>query len=191
MAKNVDRRYKQASHAGAASAKNETLRRESAARSGGRQRVSGKSSSRSSRTLGVSSHANEKSADQNASGKLNRVTRDRGLNSNKIYMGVGAGGVVLLLLGLMFMHFGKGKNTNETKPSEASLSELTDNASSSEWNKRAQLKESRGDRLGAADDYGKAGDAAEREGSSAQATKYNMHAYQLRKFTPLDMGGRH
>jgi hypothetical protein len=57
------------------------------------------------------------------------------------------------------------------------------------WARRAEEKEARGDRLGAADDYERAGVAAQREGNSKMGETYTMHAYQLRKFTPLNMSG--
>lgn len=107
----------------------------------------------------------------------------RGGDSNMMMIGLGVGAVVLLLMIVLIAGGGGGDKAKDATKKAAPTIENPGNPS--EFAARAKQKEDRGDRLGAADDYQR---AAEASGNSEMATQYNMHAYQLRKFTTLNMG---
>jgi hypothetical protein len=103
-----------------------------------------------------------------------------GKNSNMMMIGGGIAGVVLLII----IAICAGGSSDKKAPVQKAATTTENPVSASEFAARAKQKEDRGDRLGAADDYQRAAEAC---GSSDMATQYNMHAYQLRKFTTLNV----
>jgi hypothetical protein len=105
--------------------------------------------------------------------------KGRGDNMNMMLIGAGVVGIVLLVI--CVAAFGGGGGKKETKkqvPTEVI------GQSSSELARHAAELEARGDKQGAADYYTRAAEACT---NNEQAQQYNMHAYQIRKFTTLDM----
>jgi hypothetical protein len=101
-----------------------------------------------------------------------------GGNNNTMMIGLGVAGLVLVIICIAAL---SGNKAPDPKKAPV-VNEVLTNAS--EYAEKARKLEASGDRLGAAEYYGKAAEAA---GSDDAAQRYNMHAYELRKFTTLNM----
>ena len=145
------------------------------------------SSRKSSRTMKPAKKGSN-SAKSNRSEREDRNEKGRGSkgrsgagNNNTMMIGLGVAGLALLVIIIACM----GGSPKPTAAKVNSAPEVL--TSSSEYAEKAHQLEAAGDRLGAADMYGKAADAADAAGSNEAAQRYNMQAYSLRKFTHLDM----
>ena len=119
--------------------------------------------------------------DRNDKSERGRGGKGRGSanNNNTMMIGLGVAGVILLVI--IVACLGGGNAATKAKAVNSTPEVLT---SASEYAEKGRQLEAAGDRLGAADMFGRAAEAA---GSDDAAQKYNMHAYELRKFTTLNM----
>ena len=131
----------------------------------------------------VGGGAKSKSARNDKSERGEREERGRGKrggdNMNMMLIGAGVVGVVLLVI--CVAAFGGSKKPEALKqgPPPAEIGQ-----NSSELARHAADLEAKGDKQGAADYYTRAAEACS---NNEQAQQYNMHAYQIRKFTVLPM----
>lgn len=140
-------------------------------------------SRQSVRSSGRSKGKEEDSSDRSS---RSRAAGAGGGMSPGMMMGIGIGAVVLLLFGALAMTGGGSSKKKDSAKTVEKVIDYGDKTPSHVWGQRAEEKKARGDRLGAADDFGRAAEAAEREGSGRTAETYSMKAYDLRKFTVLN-----
>jgi hypothetical protein len=131
-----------------------------------------------------SGRSKDKEDSSDRSSRSRAAGADGGMSPGMM-IGIGIGAVVLLLFGALAMKGGSASKKKDVKTVEKAV-DYGDKTPSHVWAQRAEEKKSRGDRLGAADDFGRAAEAAEREGSGRTAETYSMKAYDLRKFTVLN-----
>ncbi len=108
--------------------------------------------------------------------------------STGMLIGIGAGVLVLAVIGFAVL----GGGGNSDAPKEVPKEKLVDDGDktpSGTYVKMAEQSLAAGDRVKAAHYYSRAGEQAQHEGSTSAAQKYEMKAYDLRKFTTLPLSG--
>lgn len=154
-------------------------------------RASGRASARTSGRSSARGKAAEPENDRDSLRKGKSKSRGSGEGiSSTMMIGIGVGLVVFILLCVAAFGGGGGGGSADKKSGKPALSEEdTDRTPSNVYADQARARQNAGDIPGAAEQYVKAANAAEREGKPQQAQKYTTISYDLKKNLHLDLAG--